>query len=77
MSTSGLARRTGALDIVTHHLHAAQGKWDRLTPADYKRVRTAGDLTTAVAGRYSLPHDQARRDVELWLKDVGTTSLAR
>ncbi len=71
MSTSGLAMRSGALDIVTHRLHEAQAKWDRLTASDYRRVKTARDLIDAVRNRYSIPHEQARRDVEIWLQDVG------
>jgi hypothetical protein len=73
MGTSGLAQRTGGLDIVTHRLGDAQAKWDRLTASDYKRVRTVRDLIAAVKDRYSLPHEQARRDVETWLKEVGLT----
>ncbi len=71
MAISGLARRSGGLDIVTHHLHAAQAKWDRLTASDYAAVRTARDLISSVQTRYSLTHEQAKRDVELWLQDVG------
>lgn len=70
MGTFGFAR-SGALDIVTHHLHAAHAKWDRLTASDYAVVKTARDLVSAVATRYSLPHEQAKRDVEMWLRDVG------
>jgi hypothetical protein len=70
MATIGFAR-SGALDIVTHHLHAAHSKWDRLTDSDYKVVKTARDLVFAVAARYSLPHDEAKRAVETWLRDVG------
>ena len=65
---SGIARRSGALDIVTHRLHDAQAKWDRLTASDYAGVKTAHDLISMVERRYSLPRDQARRDVETWLR---------
>jgi hypothetical protein len=71
MATSGLALRTGALDIVTHRLHDAQAKWDRLTPSDYSNVKTARDLVAAVKDRYSLSPEEARRDVESWMQDVG------
>ncbi len=74
MATRVLGLRTGGLEIVTHRLHDAQAKWDRLTASDYKRVRTARDLIAAVKERYSLPHEQARRDVEIWLNDVGMSS---
>jgi hypothetical protein len=74
MATSGLALRTGGLDIVTHRLHDAQAKWDRLTASDYKTVKTVRDLIAVVKERYSLPHEQARRDVEVWLNDVGAQS---
>jgi hypothetical protein len=74
MGTGGLATRSGALDIVTHRMHEAQAKWDRLTASDYNGVKTARDLIAAVGNRYSLPHEQARRDVEIWLKDIGLRS---
>ncbi len=73
---SGFAR-SGALDIVTHHLYAAQAKWDRLTASDYAVVKTARDLVSAVQARYSLPHDQAKRDVEIWLQRCRTLAPHR
>jgi hypothetical protein len=77
MSMSGLARNTGALDIVTHHLHAAQAKWSRLTASDYAAVKTARYLIAAVENRYGLPHGEAKRDVEIWLRDVGQAASPR
>ena len=77
MVTKILGMRTGGLEIVTHRLGDAQAKWDRLTMSDYKRVRTARDLIAAVKERYSLPHEQARRDVENWLNDVGLQNRGR
>jgi hypothetical protein len=71
MSTSGLAQRTGGLDIVTHRLSDAQAKWDRLTVSDFKDLKTARDLISAIGVRYSLPREQARRDVAIWLAEVG------
>ena len=52
-------------------MHDAQAKWDRLTVADYAAIRTVDALIAAVEIHYSLPHDQATRDVEFWLRDVG------
>ena len=63
-------RAVAAIDLPTR-LNAAQAKWDRLTVADYAAIRTVDALIAAVEIHYSLPHDQARRDVEFWLRDVG------
>jgi hypothetical protein len=52
------------------NLRTAQAKWGRLTVADYEQITTIPELITAVARRYSLPHDQARRDVERWATDM-------
>jgi len=51
-------------------LRSAQAKWDRLTVTDYEQITTIPELITMVARRYSLPHDQAKRDVERWAMDV-------
>ena len=51
-------------------LRAAQAKWDRLTVSDYEQITTIPELVTTVARRYSLPHDQAKRDVERWARDM-------
>lgn len=66
----GMPQNTGPLDIA-RHLGAAQAKWDRLTAADYAGIRSVGALIAAVAAHYSLPHHEAKADVELWLRDVG------
>ena len=67
----GMPRKNGALDIGTRYLSAAQAKWERLTASDYAGIKSIGELIAAVEERYSLPHDQAKQDVELWLRDVG------
>lgn len=74
MAAGGQAPRNGGLDIVTHRLNDAQAKWDRLTATDYARVKTVRDLVSAVEDRYSLPHERAERDVDIWLKDIGLSS---
>jgi hypothetical protein len=51
-------------------LRTAQAKWDRLTVTDYEQITTIPELITMVACRYSLPDDQAKRDVERWATDV-------
>ena len=51
------------------HMQAAQAKWERLTEADLRGVRTKRDLTARVEERYSLPHEQASADVEIWASD--------
>jgi hypothetical protein len=65
------------LDIVPMHLHAAQAKWDRLTADDYASLETEADLIAAVEDRYGLPHDQAARDVTIWLRDIGQSGPRR
>jgi hypothetical protein len=47
-------------------LRAAQAKWDRLSASDYEEIRSIPELIAKVAERYSLPHEQAKRDVETW-----------
>jgi hypothetical protein len=64
-------RTTGGHQIVRHHLAAAQAKWERLTVSDYARIANTTDLIAAVEDRYSLQPGQAKRDVDLWLLDVG------
>jgi len=56
--------------INTDRLRTAQAKWDRLTVSDYAEIRTIPDLIARLAHRYSLPYEQARRDVEIWAKDM-------
>jgi hypothetical protein len=51
-------------------LRTAQAKWDWLTVTDYEQITTVPELITAVAQRYSLPHEQAKRDVERWAMDM-------
>ena len=71
MFDTELARATGGHQIVRHHVHAAQARWERLTAADYTRIATTADLIATVVKRYSLPPDQAKQDVERWLRDIG------
>jgi hypothetical protein len=71
MLNSAHLATSGIIDLTAHHLNAAQAKWDRLTLADYTEIKTVGALIAAVEGHYSLPHAQAKRDVELWIRDVG------
>ncbi len=70
MTELGMPQAGGALNIA-RHLGAAQAKWDRLTAVDYAGIRSVGALIAAVAAHYSLPHHEAKTDVELWLRDVG------
>src|SRR3954447_12072424 len=51
------------------HLQAAQAKWERLTAADLRRVRTKRDLIDRVQERYGVPREQASVDVEVWASD--------
>lgn len=67
----GMPPKPSTLDVKAHHLSQAQAKWDRLSAADYAGITSVGALITAVADRYSLTYDQAKDDVELWLRDVG------
>jgi hypothetical protein len=63
------ARENDVLHITTRQMKAAQAKWDRLTTADLAGIRAMSQLIGRVEERYSLPHDQAARDVELWASD--------
>ena len=56
------------------HMQAAQAKWERLTEADLKGVRTKRDLIARVEERYSLPHKQASADVDIWASDKHFTT---
>ena len=51
-------------------LRAAQAKWDRLIASDYEEIRTIPEFIAKVAERYSLPHEQAKRDVETWATEM-------
>jgi hypothetical protein len=52
--------------LLALHMKDAQAKWDRLTPTDLDGVRTKAELIARVEERYSLPHDVAAEDVEIW-----------
>jgi hypothetical protein len=69
MSLSIEAEADGILDVADGHMHAAQAKWDRLTQSDLAQIRTKRDLVARIEERYSLPHEQAVNDVELWMSD--------
>jgi hypothetical protein len=55
--------------IKAHHLQAVQAKWDRLTAGDVSHIRDRGELIERVSERYSLPREQAERDVAIWLTE--------
>ena len=46
-----------------------QAKRDRLTAGDVSHVRDRGELVDRVSERYSLPREQAERDVAIWLSE--------
>jgi hypothetical protein len=69
MTASIDAHACDILNVADGHMKAAQAKWDRLTASDLSGVRTKADLVARIAERYSLPHEQARGDVELWAAD--------
>ena len=52
-------------------LRIAQAKWDRLSASDYEGIRTIPELIAKVAQRYSLPHEEAKNDVETWAAEMG------
>jgi hypothetical protein len=60
----------GVVGVNSYRLRTAQAKWDRLTVADYAEIRTIPQLIARLQQRYSLPHEQAKRDVEIWAKDM-------
>jgi hypothetical protein len=71
MPPRGMPRRDAALDIRASHLADAQAKWDRLSVSDYAKISSIDELIAAVEAHYSLSHEEAKADVELWLRDVG------
>jgi hypothetical protein len=58
--------RRNEIPLVALHMKDAQAKWDRLTPSDLQGVRTKAELIARVEARYSLPHEVAAEDVEIW-----------
>ena len=48
------------------HMRDAQAKWNRLTESDLAEIRTKAQLIARVEERYSLPHEVAAEDVEIW-----------
>ena len=48
---------------------AAQAQWLRLTSLELIGVRTTSELIERVEERYSLPQEQATREVEYWALD--------
>jgi hypothetical protein len=64
----GQAGGNGAINAF--RLRTAQAKWERLSRADYEEIRTIPDLIAKVAEHYSLPHEQAKNDVEIWAREM-------
>jgi hypothetical protein len=58
-SASTVARKKG-------YRQEAQQKWSCLTTIDLSQIKNEMQLATMVAGRYSLPLEQARKDVATW-----------
>lgn len=52
--------------LLALHMKDAQAKWERLTASDLESVRTKAELIARVQQRYSLPHEVAAQDVEIW-----------
>jgi hypothetical protein len=48
------------------NMRDAQAKWARLTESDLAEIRTKAQLIARVEQRYSLPHEVAAEDVEIW-----------
>lgn len=74
MTSTSQALHMGTGEVVRRHLAAAQAKWRRLTISDYAEIDSTDALIATVEFRYSLPHDEARRDVHGWLTNVGHPS---
>jgi hypothetical protein len=54
------------MPLLALHMKDAQAKWDRLTQSDLEGLRTKAELIARVEERYSLPHEVAAEDVEIW-----------
>jgi hypothetical protein len=63
-------QKDDVLQLTAGRMAAAQAKWDRLTPADLSAIKHKTQLIDRVEQRYSLPHEQAARDVEIWVADT-------
>ena len=63
----GHGQDDGVLFIKARHMQAAQAKWERLTATDLARITDQGQLVDRVSERYSLPREQAERDVAIWV----------
>lgn len=49
-------------------MNSAKEKWPFLTVFDCSTIKTKGQLVSMVNIRSGVPHDQAQRDVDAWLK---------
>jgi hypothetical protein len=58
--------RQREIPLLALHMKDAQAKWDRLTQSDLDGVRTKAELIARVEERYTLPHEVAAEDVEIW-----------
>ena len=59
----------GILFIKARHMQAAQAKWDRLSTDDLLHITDQDQLIDRVSERYSLPREQAEKDVAIWVSD--------
>ncbi len=55
--------------LTPHFAITAPATWLRLTEPELFGVRTTSELIDKVEESYSLPHEQATRDVEYWALD--------
>ena len=65
----GHGQDDGVLFIKARHMQAAQAKWERLTATDLAHITEQSQLVARVSERYSLPREQAERDVVIWVSD--------
>lgn len=57
------------LSVGDGHRQAAETKWDRLTDADLQDIHHRTQLIATIEERYRLPHEQALKDVQLWMSE--------
>jgi hypothetical protein len=60
----------GVLFIKARHMQAAQAKWERLSATNLAHITEQSQLVARVSERYSLPREQAERDVAIWVSDT-------
>jgi hypothetical protein len=63
---SHISRDPNGQIFAGRHMREVQAKWDRLSMSDLAQIKTKAELIARVEQHYSLPHNVAAQDVEIW-----------